>query len=96
MRVISYILAGVVLLVGITFAILNATPVTINYYIGTSQLALSMLLIITLAFGVLLGLIACSVLLVRYKRRVRKLTKRTQAAEKEVANLRALPIKDSH
>jgi putative membrane protein len=48
-----------VLFFGIAFAVLNANIVTINYYFAKSNLPLSLLLIITLFLGFLLGLL-CS------------------------------------
>lgn len=55
MRIISYIFLTFVILLGFTFACLNAEDVNINYYIGTSLLPLSLLLVITLIVGMLIG-----------------------------------------
>lgn len=59
MRTITLFLVMLVLFFGIAFAVLNANIVTINYYFAKSNLPLSLLLIITLFLGFLLGLL-CS------------------------------------
>ena len=57
MRIFSYILILVILIIGITFAILNHAPVTINYYVGQRTLPLSLLLTFSFVIGCLLGLL---------------------------------------
>lgn len=55
MRIFFYLLIGLVILLGISFAILNASLVTFHYYLGTMQIPLSLLLGFSLAIGVFLG-----------------------------------------
>lgn len=94
MRVITYILLIIVVLVGITFTCLNADPVRINYYIGSRILPLSLLLIITLIVGGILGYVAGLIFLLKQKCENRRLSHRVRLAEKEIANLRTIPLKD--
>lgn len=94
MRIFTYIILLALVVVGITFAGLNATPVAINYYIGNSQLPLSLLLIIAIAVGGLLGLLVSLIIYVRLKSTNLRLRQRLRLVEEEVANLRAIPLKD--
>jgi len=96
MRIITYIFLLIILIVGVTFACLNAEPVTINYYVGKHSLALSLLLALVFAIGAILGLIVGSVVLLKQKTKNIHLHNRLKLAEKELANLRTIPLKDNH
>ncbi|MBB72579.1 MAG: hypothetical protein CMF50_09300 [Legionellales bacterium] len=96
MRIISYILLIVVILVGLTFACLNADPVTINYYVGSSTVPLSFLLVLAFCLGALIALAVSSLGFLRLKRNNYQLKQRIKMREREVDNLRAIPIKDDH
>ena len=58
MRFFSYIIWILVILLGFTFACLNIESVTLHYYIGQTVLPLSLLLVLTLLLGVLLGMLS--------------------------------------
>ena len=94
MRILSYILMLLVILLGITFACLNAEIVTVNYYLGHSAIPLSLLLAYTLIFGSVLGFFSSLKWTLRLKRDNRQLNKCLQTSKKEVENLRAIPFKD--
>lgn len=55
MRFLSLLLLTFAALLGISFAVLNAEPVMVNYYIGTQKLPLSILIIGVLILGVIIG-----------------------------------------
>lgn len=95
-RIITYVVLFLILILGITFACLNAEPVTINYYVGKHSFALSLLIALVFAIGAILGLIVGSVMLLKQKTRNMHLHNRLKLAEKELANLRTIPLKDSH
>ena len=82
------------MILGITFAGLNAETVAVNYYFGTNELPLSLLLVLVLAFGSLLGVLAGFTLYLRAKKENFKLRGRIKVVEKEVSNLRSIPLKD--
>jgi putative membrane protein len=94
----SRILSAIALLVligaGITFTVLNPQQVTLNYLLGSLQLPLALLVVLVLAVGAVLGLLVAGFLILRLKRDNRRLRRASRQAEQEVANLRALPIKD--
>lgn len=81
------------MLFGITFAALNANPVMFNYYFNTKQISLALLLVASLGAGILLGLIFMLFTLFKLKKRNYHLKYRLKAVEKELENLRSLPIK---
>lgn len=94
MRFVSYFFLLVIILFGITFSILNANSVTINYYLGERNMPLSLLLAIAFSVGCLVGIIVGFCLLVKIKMKNYRLRQRLTLAEKEIENLRAIPLQD--
>jgi len=94
-RVIGLIVLLVVLVLGLSFSLLNAHPVTVEYYLGKTDLPLSLALVIALFLGAVLGVLASLGIVVRQRRALSKLRKRVNDAERELSQLRTLPIKDS-
>lgn len=72
-RIIFYLLLLVFVILAITFAALNANPVNLNYYIGTTQVSLPLLLTYVLGIGILLGFAATFIPFLRLKKEVRAL-----------------------
>lgn len=56
MRIFSILILSLIALFGISFAILNAHPVSVHYYIGARDVPLSLLLFLSLLLGILIGL----------------------------------------
>ena len=96
MRIVSYVVMLAVVLLGLSFAILNAKPLVLHYYLGTAQLSLSLLLVLAIGVGVLLGLIGAMKPLLCLKTENIRLKHRIKHAEQEIENLRSIPIKDTH
>jgi putative membrane protein len=94
-RIFSYFFLLIIVIFGMTFATLNSESVTINYYIGQSSLPLSLLLVLVFASGCLIGMIVGFWLLIKAKLQNYRLTQRLKLAEKEVENLRAIPLQDT-
>jgi len=84
------------MLLGLTFAGLNAKPVVLNYYVGTTSISLSLLLVLCLGLGMFIGVLVMLAPICRSKQKNRRLTHRVTEVEQELENLRSLPIKDSH
>lgn len=95
-RLVYIIFSLVLLVIGILFAVLNADPVTLHYYFGDKNFPLSLILIIAIIIGAILGIIASSGIVIKLKRENSKLRKLSELSEKELKNLRTLPIKDEH
>jgi putative membrane protein len=95
-RIISYIFLLVIVLLGVSFATLNSAAVTVNYYLGQKTMPLSLLLAIVFGIGCLLGLLVAMGVLVKTKLKNYRLKQRLKMAEKEIENLRAIPLQDKH
>jgi lipopolysaccharide assembly protein A len=94
-RIIYTILAVLVLLIGIAFAIQNRQVIELNYYFGLSWSGpLSLTLLTSFAIGVAAGYLASLRMVVRMQRQLVQARKEIRQIEQEVVNLRALPIKD--
>jgi lipopolysaccharide assembly protein A len=94
-RIISYFFLIVIILFGMTFATLNSESVTINYYLGQSSLPLSLLLVMVFAFGCLVGMVVGFWLLIKAKLNNYRMRQQLKLAEKEINNLRAIPLQDN-
>lgn len=94
-RVFYVLLAIVVLLAGIGFALQNKQLVEINYYFGLRwDGPLSLGLLIAFALGAIAGWLASLRMVVRMQHQLVQTRKEVRQMEQEVTNLRALPIKD--
>jgi len=94
MRIVKLFILMVVMLLGAVFTALNADPVPFNYYFGSRELPLSLIMTGALGLGVLLGILSCMGLIFGIKRENLSLRRKSQLASQEVNNLRALPLKD--
>jgi putative membrane protein len=93
-RILSYFLLLIIVLFGMTFATLNSESVTINYYLDQSTLPLSLLLVLVFALGCLIGILVGFWLLIKAKLTNYRLKQRLHLAEKEIDNLRVIPLQD--
>ena len=96
LRIVYLFIFLVLVIFGIVFAVLNADPVKLNYYFGSKEVALSLILVLAMIVGAILGVIASASMIINARREVMKLRKSVELAEKEVTNLRAIPIRDNH
>jgi putative membrane protein len=94
MRFIKLFFLIFVMLFGAVFAVLNSETIPVNYYFGTRDMPLSLVLTLVLGVGVLLGLFSGMGRIVGLKREVQMLRRRSEMVSKEVNNLRALPLKE--
>jgi len=93
-RIISWLVILIIVVFGISFATLNSDAVTVNYYFDKSTMPLSVLLVLVFVSGCLIGMIASLGLLIRSKIATYRLNQRLNLAEKEIENLRAIPLQD--
>jgi putative membrane protein len=95
-RILSYVFILLIILIGISFATLNSDVVDVNYYIGQKEMPLSLLLALVFGFGCLLGVLVGVWMLLKTKVNNYRLKQRLKFAEKEIENLRAIPLQDKH
>lgn len=93
-RVIQIVFALLIIFFGLAFHIKNDTPVTLDFYVRTIDMPLSWIVVIAFSIGAILGLTVMvnRVLLLRHE--IRRLTRKNELANKEIVNLRAIPIHD--
>lgn len=75
---------------------LNFAPVSFNYYFGSLDLSLALLLLLVFSCGALVGLLLTIVLLFSARRKQRHLSRKLALCEQEIRNLRDIPIKGRH
>jgi putative membrane protein len=95
MKWMIYLIYLFLLIFGVSFSLLNADKVTLNLYLASFTLPLSLLLVLVLVFGVCLGIGLIIFKYWRLKYQYRKLSNQLQLKEQEIQNLRVIPIKDS-
>jgi uncharacterized membrane protein YciS (DUF1049 family) len=96
MRIITYIFILIIILLGVSFAVLNHNAVIFNYYFGESTLPLSFLLVLSFIIGCILSLLVISGIVLKLKLKLYRLQQHIKVIEKEVENLRAIPLQDRH
>lgn len=97
MKRILYIIAVVLtLVVGAIFSARNAGEVKLDFMITVVETNLSLAIIIALILGAVLGVLASLVWLISSKRENQKLKKQSETLNKELINLRSIPLRDEH
>ena len=82
------------LLLGLVFHVRNHQLVTLNYYVGEVQLSFSIIIVLAVCVGVLLGILASIPIIIRNKKLNSRLKKEIKHREKEINNYRITPTKD--
>ena len=95
-RYILIFIALVVFILAVSFHLKNDHVVTLNYYLATIDLPLSMVVIGCLIIGMVLGMILFFPRIIGLKAENLRLKKQNEIKQQEVNNLRTLPVKDEH
>ena len=96
MRLLMLLIYLVLILLGVSFAALNASPVAVNLYFRTINMPISVLMTIMLGIGLLVGFLLFLYRYWRLKVDYLKLRNQLKLTEKEIKNLRAIPLKNQH
>jgi len=97
MKRVLYIIAVVLtLILGAVFSARNADIVKLDFVITVVDTNLSLAIIISLILGACLGILASLAWLISAKREMQRLKKQASVSQKELNNLRAIPIRDEH
>lgn len=96
MRIFTFVMILLIIILGVTFATLNSTAVTVNYYLAKATLPLSLLIVIVFALGGLVGIAIGLWLFFKLKLKNYRLKQQLKLAEKEIENLRAIPLQNKH
>ena len=93
-RVLSYLFLLAVLVVSLTFTAINVQSIQINYYVGSQEAPLALVLGATLIIGSILGALVMMRPIMRLKLDSSKLRRSIRSSEKEISILRTLPLKN--
>jgi uncharacterized membrane protein YciS (DUF1049 family) len=93
-KTIYVVLIMATLVVAIIFATVNYNRITLNYFIGKTDIPLSMLIFSIFLFGLLFGLLLDAWIMYRQRSRIRSLEKSVEAYKLELSNLRNMPLRD--
>ncbi len=93
MLVIKLLLLLIFMLIGASFAIINDAPVAVDLYFMKPELPLSLLLLLALGLGLLLGGLAGMIYFMRVRKENADLKRKARLVNEEVQNLRTMPVK---
>ena len=96
MRLIMMMFYLLIMLLGVSFAALNAGSVELNLYFKMFTMPVSVLMVVTLALGVCCGFFIFATRYWCLRAQHRKLKHQLELTEREIKNLRAIPLKDQH
>jgi len=95
-RLLLLILMLVVVLFGVVFHLRNDQLVVLDYLVGSREYYFSIWLVFAFAIGAILGLVSSLPVIIKTRRENARLMRRIKIGEKEINNLRVLPLKETH
>jgi len=93
-RLIGFLFLVVLIVIGLSFAVLNSQPVSLNYYFGYRDVPLSMVVVLALAGGAVIGVLVGAGTIIKLKAQAGQLRRRLRNAEKDSDQVRILPAKE--
>ena len=96
MRMLMTVFYLVLILVGVSFAALNARTAHVNLYLTTLTMPVSVLMTLMLGAGIVIGFFLFMGRYLRLKTECHKIKSQLKLTEKEIKNLRAIPLQDQH
>lgn len=94
MRIIIWVIDVLLIIAGISFAVLNAAPVEINLYVTHISLPLALWMALVLALGIAMGFCLFIIRYWRLKVEHHKIKSQLKLMEREIKNLRSIPLED--
>ena len=93
MRIFFIILNSILIVIGVSFALLNAEIVHIDLYVKQINMPLSLVLTITFSAGLITSFLLFFMRYWRLKRELYRINEQLQLSKTEVKNLRGIPLK---
>jgi lipopolysaccharide assembly protein A len=84
----------IIFLFGLALHLKNDQIIGFHYYAGSIDMPFSFFLVLALITGAILGILACLPLILALKRENARLSRQTALAEREINNLRVIPVRD--
>lgn len=94
-RLIALVIAVLVVALGLSFAMLNAESAELNFYFGRLSMPISLWMVIAVVVGAVLGVLSSFGMVFRQRRQLARLRRQIADAEKELSELRKLPIRNN-
>ena len=82
MRIIYSLVILIIFTIGMSFALQNADPVALHYYVGQKTAPLSLWLIIAMGVGIIWGMLFCLMVNLRLRRTIMSLNRKIKTLEK--------------
>lgn len=96
MRIMKIIFYLILIIIGVSFAVLNAETVQVHFYVTSITLPVSLLMTFALGIGILIGSLLFIGKYWRIKFENHKISNQVALLDKEIKNLRAIPLHDQH
>ena len=96
MRVLVWLFYVLLILLGASFAALNAGTVQVNLYVTTLSIPIAVLMTGMFGMGLLLGFFLSLLRYWRLKVELIKIKNQLKVSAREIKNLRDIPLKDQH
>ena len=96
MRILMLVIYILLIIIGVSFAALNASTVQVNFYFKIVSMPLSVLMTIMLGVGVFIGFVLFIGRYWRLKIECHRIKNQLKLTEKEIKNLRSIPLQDQH
>lgn len=96
MRLLMLVIYLILIILGVSFAALNASSVDVNFYITKISIPISVLMIISMGIGILFGTFLFVFRYWRLKIECHRVKNQLKLTETEIKNLRSIPIQDQH
>lgn len=93
-RIVGFFALLLALVFGLSFAAINSVPARVDFGFDYFVAPLSLVLVITIAIGAVLGVAASITVLLAQRIEISALKKRLNICETEVHNLREIPIRE--
>ncbi|MGW8311329.1 MAG: LapA family protein [Thiogranum sp.] len=93
-RLIGFLFLVALVVIGLSFAVLNSQPVSLNYYLGYRDIPLSMIVVLSLATGAVIGALVSLGMILKLRAQLAQLRRKLRQAAKDADQLRVLPVKE--
>lgn len=93
-KIIAITFLVVALLAATSFSVINAHNVHLNYYVGSIDVPLSFVIILSSIVGALVGAMSTTRSILTKRLEIAKLRRTVRISEKEISTLRSVPLKE--
>lgn len=93
-RLLGFLFLTVLVIAGISFAVLNSGKVPMNYYFGVINTPVSVLVVVSLIAGTAIGLLVSMGVVLKLRHHARKLQKQINTLRKNTEALNVLSARE--